>query len=147
MKINTCTYLKYQYILSKYRTLKIGILHSTHLNKNFVLEIQIRQGMVRIKNQERTQTSFHVASLGHHDSAARSDLCYQLQQGVVKLRRQNQENRIGKRMEIKMEPRLLQKKSWNERYQKTQGMDPKRENDRFQMDSISSCESYMYIAV
>ena len=85
-KIYTCTHLKYQYILFKYRTLKIGILHSTHLNKNFVLEIQIKQGMI-IKNQDRIQTSFYIVLLGHHDSAARSDLYYQLQHGVTDLKR------------------------------------------------------------
>jgi len=29
------------------------------------------------------QLSFLVASLGHHDSAARSDLCYQFQNGII----------------------------------------------------------------
>jgi len=37
-----------------------------------------------------------------------------------------------------MEPKLLLKKSWNQGYQKIQEMDPKRENDQFQMRSISS---------
>ena len=49
------------------------------------------------QNPGREQISFHVASLGHHDSAPRSDLCYRLQHGVIKLRRQNRRNRIEKK--------------------------------------------------
>ena len=36
-----------------------------------------------------------------------------------------------------MEPRLLWKKSWNQGYQKIQEIDSKKENDQFQLESIS----------
>ena len=52
---------------------KIGILHSSHLNKNFVLEISTKRGMINIQKSREDTNNFHVASLGHHDFTARSE--------------------------------------------------------------------------
>ena len=75
--------------------------------------------------------------MGSLASAARSDLCYRLQNRVTNSKRQNQEMKSGRRIRIKMEPRLLLKKSWNQGYQQVKEMDTKGENDQFQMESIS----------
>ena len=52
--------------------------------------------MIKESKYREKQLSFHVTSLGHHDSAARSDICYQLQNEVNNLKRQDQKNRIDK---------------------------------------------------
>jgi len=46
------TVQKYYHLLLKWYY-GMGILHSTHLNKNFVLEISIKWGMIQIKLGKR----------------------------------------------------------------------------------------------
>jgi len=54
--------------------------------------------MIKIKLREKIKLPCRFSpSWVHHASAARSDLCHWLQHGVIKLRRQNQRNRIGKK--------------------------------------------------
>jgi len=45
--------------------LNLGILHSTHLNKNLVLEISIKRGMIKIKLREKIKLPHHF-SLHRH---------------------------------------------------------------------------------
>ena len=70
----------------------------------------------QVKGVDEAFTPLLTASWAHHAFVMRSDLCYRLQYGVIKLRRQNQENRIGKkRNQIILEKELESEISKNQR--------------------------------
>ena len=51
----------------------------------------------QVKREDKASTSLLTTSKVYQASVVRSDLCYRLQHEVIKLRRQNQGNRIRKK--------------------------------------------------
>ena len=97
--------------------------------------------MIKIKLKEKIKLLLHFSQHQevHHASAVRSDLCYRLQHEALKLRRQNQGNRIKKKNKNKDEIQIILKKALESWISKDQVMEFKREDDKFQMESISLC--------